>query len=43
MEKTIISTSHREDIDLSTLYDRIYYIEGFNIIEKTKKLLDGNL
>lgn len=43
MDKTIISTSHRKDIDLSKLYDRIYYIEGHNILEKTKKLLDGNL
>lgn len=42
MDKTIISTSHREDIDLSKLYDKIYYIEGFNIIENTQ-LLNENI
>lgn len=31
MDRTIISTSHREDIDLSKLYDKIYYINEQNI------------
>lgn len=34
MDKTIISTSHREDIDLSMLYDRTLIIENLKVNDK---------